>query len=126
LEYITKIISNIKRNEEPVIVFSKGVHHSLIEIANSGTDVIGLDWTMNIGEVRKLVGDKVALQGNLDPTVLYADEEIIKSKAKEVLDSFGKGSGHVFNLGHGILPDVPPANAKVLVDFVKKNSKNYH
>ncbi len=126
LEYITKIISNIKRNDESVIVFSKGVHHSILEIANSGPDVIGLDWTMNIGEVRKLVGDKVALQGNLDPTVLYAEPDSIRAKAKEVFESFGNGSGHVFNLGHGILPDVPPANAKALVDFVKEESKNYH
>ncbi len=126
LEYITKIVSNIKRNDEPVIVFSKGVHHSIPEIANCGCDVIGLDWTMNIGDVRKIVGDKVALQGNLDPTVLYAEPDSIRTKAKEVFDSYGKGSGHVFNLGHGILPDIPPAHAKALVDFVKEESKAYH
>jgi uroporphyrinogen decarboxylase len=122
LQYIKKIISNIKRKEEPIIVFAKGVHYKLNDLADCGADVIGLDWTMNLGEVRKLIGDKVALQGNLDPTVLYAPKEKIKTEAINVLQSFGKGSGHIFNLGHGILPDVDPANLKYLVEIVKKES----
>ena len=124
--YIKQIISKLDRNTEPVIVFSKGVHHNLDLLSASGADVLGLDWTMNIGEVRIQIGDKVALQGNLDPTILYAKPEIIKSKAKDILDSYGKGNGHIFNLGHGILPDVPPENLKTLVDFIKEESKNYH
>lgn len=126
LRYIQKIISQIKRKDEPVIVFAKGVHYNPDKIVNAGADVIGLDWTMNLGDSRKLVGDKVALQGNLDPTVLYANKEKIKEEAVKVLSSFGKGSGHIFNLGHGILPGVDPANAKYLVDVIKQESKNFH
>jgi len=85
-----------------------------------------LDWTMNLGEVRNLIGNKAALQGNLDPTILYAPKEKIRVEAKKVLESFGNGSGHIFNLGHGILPDVPPENAKYLVDVVKEESKCFH
>ena len=126
LRYISKIISKVKRKDEPVIVFSKGVHFKLGELAASGADVIGLDWTMDLGEVRKIIGGKVALQGNLDPTVLYANKEKIKDEVKKVLNSYGEGSGHIFNLGHGILPDVDPENAKDLVEFVKEESKVFH
>ena len=126
LRYIQKIVAGIKRNDQPVIVFAKGVHYNIEQLSNIGADVIGLDWTMDLGKVKKQVGSKIALQGNLDPTKLYANEEKIKQEASKVLESFGKGSGHIFNLGHGILPDVPPANAKLLVDFVKEESKKYH
>ncbi len=126
LNYMKKIISQVKRKDEPVILFAKGVHYGLHYLAESGADVLGLDWTMNIGDVRKAVGDKVALQGNLDPTVLYAPHDKIRQEAGKILKSFGHGSGHVFNLGHGILPDVPPENLKALVDFVKKESAVYH
>ncbi len=126
LQYVEKIISNIKRVDEPVIYFPKGVHANLEKVAKCGADVLGLDWTMDLGEVRKVVGDKVALQGNMDPTVLYGNEDIIKERALKTMKSYGNGSGHIFNLGHGILPDVPPANAKTLVDFVKENSSQFH
>jgi uroporphyrinogen decarboxylase len=126
LQYIEKVISKIKRKEEPIIVFAKGVHHSLDDLANSGANVISLDWTMNLGEVRNKIGNKVALQGNLDPTVLYANKDKIKEAAVKVLSSFGKGSGHIFNLGHGILPDVDPENAKYLVEVIKNESKFFH
>ena len=126
LQYITKIISQLNKKEEPVIVFSKGVHHSIEKLANTGADAVGLDWTMDIGEVRKKIGNKVALQGNLDPTVLYANEEKIKEKTKKILSSYGEGSGHIFNLGHGILPDVDPEKAKELVRFVKEESRLFH
>lgn len=126
LPYIEKIVTGLKRKDEPVILFAKGVHHSLDKMANIGVNAIGLDWTMNLGEVRKKIGDKVALQGNLDPTVLYGNKEIIKTKAIEVLTEYGKGEGHVFNLGHGILPDVDPENLKYLVKVVKEESKVFH
>lgn len=126
LQYVEKIISNIKRDNEPVIYFPKGVHSNLDKVANCGTDVLGLDWTMDLGKVRDLVGDKVALQGNMDPTTLYGSKEVIKERALKTMQSYGNGSGHIFNLGHGILPDVPPANAKTLVDFVKENSAQFH
>lgn len=126
LRYIEKIISQIKRKDEPVIVFAKGVHYKLNKLANCGADVIGLDWTMELGKVRSKIGNKVALQGNLDPTVLYGNEEKIRNEAVKVLKSFGKNNGHIFNLGHGILPDVKPENAKFLVDVVKEESKKFH
>lgn len=126
LQYIQKVISKINRNDEPIIVFAKGVHFLLDKLATSGADVIGLDWTMNLGEVRNKIGDKVALQGNLDPTILYADDEKIKEETKNILSSYGFGSGHIFNLGHGILPDVNPSKAKYLVEVVKKESKIFH
>lgn len=94
-------------------------------LADCGADVIGLDWTMDIGEVRKSIGNKVALQGNLDPTVLFAEKDIIKNETKRVLASYGNGTGHIFNLGHGILPNTDPEKAKALVQFVKEESKNF-
>jgi uroporphyrinogen decarboxylase len=126
LRYISKVIDNVKKKNEPVIVFSKGVHYKLNELADCGADVIGLDWTMDIGEVRNKIGSKVALQGNMDPTVLYANENAIKNEVKRILNSFGEGSGHIFNLGHGILPDIEPENAKAMVKFVKEESKKFH
>lgn len=126
LRYIRRIISQLKRKDEPVIVFAKGVHYKLKKLAKCGADAIGLDWTMDIDRVKKRIGKKVALQGNLDPTVLYAPEEKIREEVIRVLDSYGKGSGHVFNLGHGILPDIDPAKAKFLVETVKEESKKYH
>jgi len=126
LKYIEQIISQIKKKEEPLIVFAKGVHHSIDKLASSGADVLGLDWTMDIGKVREQVGDKIALQGNLDPTVLYAGHDKIKAEALKVMESFGNGSGHIFNLGHGILPDIAPENAKALVQFVQDESGKFH
>jgi uroporphyrinogen decarboxylase len=126
LNYITKVISQVKRKDEPIVVFCKGVHFGLVQLTNSGADVIGLDWTMNLEEVRSKIGDRVALQGNLDPTVLYAPVEKIKEETVNVLRSFGKGSGHIFNLGHGILPDIEPEKVKALVRFVKEKSAVFH
>ncbi len=126
LYYISKVISQIERKDEPVIVFSKGVHYKLDSLANTGADVIGLDWTMELGEVKKIIGNKVALQGNLDPAILYAGKDKIREEAKRILASFGEGNGHIFNLGHGILPDVSPENAKALVQIVKEESKIFH
>lgn len=126
LQYVTRIISKIKRKDEPVIFFAKGVHFALDKMADCGANVMGLDWTMDLGEVRNIVGDKVSLQGNLDPTVLYAKKDHIKEEVKYLLASFGKGNGHIFNLGHGILPDIDPENVKALVQFVKEESKEFH
>jgi len=126
LPYVQKIISQLKRKDEPVIFFAKGVHHNLDKMAGSGADVLGLDWTMNLSEVRNKVGHLVALQGNMDPTVLYAGKNYIKQEVISVLESFGEGSGHIFNLGHGVLPDVAPENVKALVQFVKEESVSFH
>ncbi len=126
LPYINKIVSQIKRKDEPIILFAKGVHHSIEKMANIGVNALGLDWTMNLGEVRTKVGNIVSLQGNLDPTILYGNKETIKQKAIEVLSEYGKGEGHVFNLGHGILPDIDPGNLKYLVEIVKEESVVFH
>lgn len=126
LQYITKIISLIKRKNEPVIFFAKGVHYDHLKLASTGADVLGLDWTIEIGKVRNVLQGKTALQGNMDPTILYANEEKIKDEVIKILKSYGSGSGHIFNLGHGILPDIDPANAKALVDYVKTESPVFH
>ena len=126
LQYVSQLISKIRRKDQPVIYFPKGVHYRMRTTADCGADVIGVDWTIDMAKARDKIGNKVAIQGNLDPTVLYAEPSFIKREAKKVLDSFGKGNGHIFNLGHGILPDVNPEHAKVLVDFVKKESNKYH
>jgi len=126
LRYIERLISGIKRTDEPIIVFAKGVHYHIKKLAGCGADVLGLDWTMDIGKVFQKVGHKVALQGNLDPTALYMRPENIAREAHKVLAAFGHAPGHVFNLGHGILPDVSPDNLKFLVDYVKAESAAFH
>jgi uroporphyrinogen decarboxylase len=96
----------------------------LEKIAAIGCDAIGLDWTIDIGEARRRVGDKVALQGNVDPNVLFATPEIVAAEAKKVLDSYGSGNtGHVFNLGHGISQFTPPDNVTALVEAVHSHSR---
>lgn len=126
LRYVERIISQIKRKDEPVIFFAKGVHYNLSKLASIGANVLGLDWTMDLCEARKQVGNKVALQGNMDPTVLYANKNYIREETKRVLESFGRGNGHVFNLGHGVLPDIDPENVKALVEYVKEESVSFH
>ena len=98
----------------------------LESIANSGCDAVGLDWTMDIGEARRRIGDKVALQGNLDPFVLFASPEVITAETEKILASYGNGNGHVFNLGHGISQFTPPESALTLVDAVHALSRKYH
>jgi len=126
LQYIQKVIADVKRKDEPVIVFAKGVHYGLDKIASCGADVLGLDWTMNLGDVHRQTGNNTALQGNMDPCILYAGKDKIRAEVKKILNSYGQGSGHIFNLGHGILPDIDPENAKALVEFVKEESPKYH
>ncbi|MDX1812933.1 MAG: uroporphyrinogen decarboxylase family protein, partial [Gammaproteobacteria bacterium] len=98
----------------------------LEDMAATGCDGLGLDWTVNIGEARKRVGDKVALQGNMDPSILYANPERIRQEVATILESYGTGSGHVFNLGHGIHQHVDPENAGVFVNAVHELSAQYH
>ena len=126
LRYVQQLISEIKRTDEPIIYFPKGVHYLFHELKKCGADVISVDWTLELEKVRRKIGDKVAIQGNLDPTVLYADPSFIKREARKVLESFGKGNGHIFNLGHGILPDIDPENVTVLVSYVKEESGQFH
>jgi uroporphyrinogen decarboxylase len=126
LDYMFKIISSLQRDGAPVIVFSKGANHSLNDIADVGADVVGVDWTVDIEEVRKLIGDRVAVQGNLNPSYLYGSPERIRQEVRSILRKFGKGSGHVFNLGHGIFPDVPVEHARALIRSVKEESPAFH
>jgi uroporphyrinogen decarboxylase len=95
-------------------------------MADSGADALGLDWTTDMGEARRRVGDKVALQGNMDPNVLYASPERIRAEVAEILAAFGPGSGHVFNLGHGIHPGIDPAHVAAFVQAVRELSPAYH
>jgi uroporphyrinogen decarboxylase len=95
-------------------------------MADSGCDALGLDWTTDLSDARARVGDRVALQGNIDPCVLYASPQQIEQEVAKVLASFGNGNGHVFNLGHGIHPEVDPEHAGVLIDAVHRLSKPYH
>jgi uroporphyrinogen decarboxylase len=126
LAYVSKIISRIKRDGQPVIYFPKGVHYRTRKVGDCGADVIGLDWTMDVSKTRDKIGKKCAIQGNLDPTVLYAEKNFIRREVRKVLENYGPGEGHIFNLGHGILPDINPDNAKAMVEFVKEESRHYH
>lgn len=126
LAYMWKIVNELKADELtrdiPVTLFSKGGGLWLEQIAATGCDGVGLDWSMPIGQAREMIGHKVALQGNLDPTVLYAKPETVAREAIKVLDDFGPHPGHIFNLGHGIHPGIDPENVKVLVDTVHEYS----
>jgi len=110
----------------PLIVFTKGGGLWLEQIAAIGADAVGLDWTVNLGQARARVGAQVALQGNLDPAVLFAQPEQIRAEVRRTLEAFGKpaaGHGHVFNLGHGISQFTPPQAVEVLVDAVHQTSR---
>lgn len=130
LRYMDKIVSGLLRENEgrrvPVTLFTKNGGHWIEAIVATGCDAIGLDWTINIADAKARVGDKVALQGNMDPSVLYASKERIEQEVSAILAGFGKGTGHVFNLGHGIHLDVPPENAGHFVNAVHEFSKAYH
>jgi|688.fasta_scaffold100593_2 uroporphyrinogen decarboxylase len=110
----------------PAILFTKGGGLWLESMANIGYDGLGLDWQTDIAQARARVGDQVALQGNMDPITLYAKPEVIREKVGKILHSYGQGSGHVFNLGHGILPDINPEHVKAMVDAVHELSPQYH
>jgi uroporphyrinogen decarboxylase len=124
LSYMQKIVNGVKAKHPntPITLFSKNGGKHLNEIAATGCDGVGIDWTVELGEVQSKIGDKVAIQGNLDPAVMYATPEIIRAEVKKVLSQFKGDTGHIFNLGHGITPDVNPENMAVLVDSVHEFS----
>ena len=130
LAYMTRIVDGLTPEHEgrrvPVILFTKGGGQWLERMVDSGCDALGVDWTTDLGQARALVQDRVALQGNIDPCILHASPERIREGVAEVLDSYGKGPGHVFNLGHGIHPDVDPEHAAALVAAVHELSPVYH
>jgi uroporphyrinogen decarboxylase len=130
LKPMERIIKSLKRENEgrkvPVILFTKNGGQWLEAMTDTGADALGLDWTTDLGDARRRVGGQVALQGNLDPSVLYASPPHIREQVARVLASFGQGNGHVFNLGHGIHPDVNPEHAGAMVEAVHELSKPYH
>jgi uroporphyrinogen decarboxylase len=132
LAYTRRVVQGLVREREgrrvPVIVFTKGGALWAEQIAGVGCDAMGLDWTANLGETRRRVGDAVALQGNLDPMVLFASESAIRQQARKVIDDFGPvgQGGHVFNLGHGISRYTPPEAVTALVDEVHTYSRRMH
>jgi uroporphyrinogen decarboxylase len=130
LNYMSQIVSGLTRQHAgervPVIVFTKGGGLWLEGIAASGCDAVGLDWTIDLAAARRRIGNKVALQGNLDPAIMMTSPEVIEKQAAAVLASFGSGAGHVFNLGHGVSQFTPPEHVKALVDAVHQLSRPYH
>ena len=130
LEYIRRVVGQLtpeaRGRRIPVIVFSKGGGPWLEEIARCGCDAIGIDWTQDLGDARRRTGDSVALQGNLDPAALFAPAQRIREEAGIVLESYGKGTGHVFNLGHGVHSETDPDHVAALVGAVHELSRPYH
>jgi uroporphyrinogen decarboxylase len=127
LAYLQRVVDGLIRERDgdrvPSIVFTKGGGVWIEQIAAIGADAIGLDWTLDIGRAREKVGHKVALQGNLDPTILFAPPEVVAAEARRVIDAFGPYPGHVFNLGHGISQFTPPEHVAVLIDTVHAHSR---
>ncbi len=130
LHYMKQIVAGlIKENEGrpvPSILFTKNGGGWLEAMADSGANALGVDWTLDLSEARRRVGDKVALQGNMDPCILYASPDRIREEVKQVLASYGNGSGHVFNLGHGIHPKIDPENVGAFIEAVHEYSAQYH
>ncbi|MBO9480146.1 uroporphyrinogen decarboxylase [Salinisphaera sp. G21_0] len=130
LHYMGRIVKGLKRENEgrkvPVILFTKNGGQWLEAMADTGADALGLDWTTDMGEARQRVGNRVALQGNMDPSTLYASPERIRREVATVLEKFGTGNGHVFNLGHGIHQYVEPEKAGAFVNAVHELSAQYH
>ncbi|MBU3068350.1 uroporphyrinogen decarboxylase [Aestuariicella sp. G3-2] len=123
---IDGLIKEHEGRQVPVILFTKGGGQWLESMADTGATALGLDWTTDIGAARARVGDRVALQGNMDPAVLYAQPERIRSEVATILQSYGQGSGHIFNLGHGVTPEVNPAHAGAFFEAVHELSAQYH
>jgi len=115
-----------KHPDTPLTLFTKGGGQWLEQIAASGCDMVGLDWQTDIHQARRQVGDRVALQGNMDPTLLYAQPDVIGGEVGRILEGFGHGSGHVFNLGHGITPGVNPEHVSAMIEAVQQLSPQYH
>jgi uroporphyrinogen decarboxylase len=130
LTYIEAALSTVPRLRDgaavPRIVFTKGGGAWLEAIARSGCDCVGLDWTVSLGDARRRIGEQVSLQGNLDPATLLASPDAIRREAAALLQSYGHGSGHVFNLGHGVSQFTPPENVGELVRAVHELSRHYH
>ncbi len=129
LHYMQRIVDGLIREHEgrrvPVILFTKGAGQWLEAMAETGADALGLDWTTDIGQARARVGDRVALQGNMDPAVLYASPDAIRAEVRRILRSYGSGPGQIFNLGHGITPGVDPEHARAFIEAVVEFSPEF-
>jgi uroporphyrinogen decarboxylase len=123
LPYTADLINGLDRADIPVIHFVKGAGAMLEIVRKAGGDVVGLDWHVNLGKARDILGTEIAVQGNLDPTVLFAPRDIIEQEVKRILDENAGRSGHIFNLGHGILPAAPPENAIFMVETAHRLSQ---
>lgn len=121
--YIEFIVDSLQMLDIPIIVFAKGTNSTLPRLANSGAHVLGIDWSIDLKTAKELTQGKVALQGNLDPAILLASPDVIRIETKKVISDFGSGPGHIFNLGHGITPNINPEHAKVMIETVKEFSK---
>jgi uroporphyrinogen decarboxylase len=130
LRYMERIVHGLTREHEgrrvPVILFTKNGGQWLEAMAASGCDALGIDWTTDLGDARARVGQRVALQGNMDPSILYASADRIRNEVAAILASYGKGSGHIFNLGHGIHQHADPERVAAVVDAVHQLSRPYH
>jgi len=130
LAYARRVIDGLVRRREgrhiPVIFFTKNGGLWLEAMADSGADALGLDWTMSLGEARRRVGGEVALQGNLDPCALYARPDAIRTQVERTLADYGSGPGHVFNLGHGVHPEIDPDHVHAMIEAVHELSPRYH
>ena len=130
LQSMQQIVDNLTRakygQQIPVILFTKGAGATLEDMVETGCDALGVDWTTDLATAREYVSDRVALQGNLDPATLRESPQIIRQGVADTLASYGTGPGHVFNLGHGITPDIDPDHVGVLVDAVHELSPAYH
>jgi uroporphyrinogen decarboxylase len=125
LSYMAKIVDSLSHNTDiPIILFTKNGSPWLEEIADTGCHALGLDWSIGIDAARERVGDRVALQGNMDPAILRSTPEAIEGEVQRILDAYGSGPGHIFNLGHGITPDVLPDNVATFVRAVHERSVN--
>ena len=118
-QYIKKLIAGTKCERQPIIHFLRGSGNGLAELAGSGAEVLSLDWTIDLNVARRETKDKISLQGNLDPGVLFATPEVIRTEAHKVLDKMRGARGHIFNLGHGILPETPVENVRGLIEAVR-------
>jgi len=130
LRYLEQIVQGLIREQDgrrvPVVLFTKGGGQWLEAMANTGADALGLDWTTDIGQARRRLGGRVALQGNMDPSILYARPDRIRAEVADILASYGAHPGHIFNLGHGITPEVDPENAGAFIRAVHELSASYH
>lgn len=126
LPFIKMVVQNLRNYDAPIIVFAREAGHSLEALAEIGADVLSISWTEDLALAKKRVNSRVVLQGNLDPCVLLAPPDRIKAEVINVLEKAGNQAGHIFNLGHGILPQTPVDHAKAMVEFVKAESGRFH